>query len=153
MSFFRCCVGGDRDPPTQSGPRAGTVGAARAKASKPAEVFFDVPKADPQLSAVTDPPASAAGAKRSKDSREKGRSSEHARDGARKLEQSELDLPDNNGLSRGQNFAKVEKWLHASAEHEQVPIAPASPIVNLEDPPPAMPASTSPRGSDANARR
>lgn len=73
MSFFRCCVGGSRDPPTQAGPRAGTVAAARAKASKPAEVFFDVPKADPHLSAVTDPPGSGADAKRSKDSRDKGK--------------------------------------------------------------------------------
>lgn len=86
---------------------------------------------------------------RNRTERTTGRSSEHARDGARKLEQSELDLPDNNGLSRGQNFTKVEKWLRASSTHEQVAIAPAAPIVNLEDPPPGLPASTSPRASDA----
>lgn len=48
-----------------------------------------------------------------------------------------LDAPDNNGLSRGQNFMKVEKWLRESNKQVQVTISPGN-IANLED---HMPAS------------
>lgn len=44
----------------------------------------------------------------------------------------ELDLPDNNGLSRGQNFMKVEKWLREARKTDQKSIAPGE-IANLED--------------------
>lgn len=50
-------------------------------------------------------------------------------------EHNDLDMPDNNGLSRGQNFMKVEKWLRESRKHEQVSIAPDE-ISNIEDNPP-----------------
>jgi hypothetical protein len=42
---------------------------------------------------------------------------------------------DNNGLSRGQNFAKVEKWLRDAARHSPIVIVPGV-IANIEDPKP-----------------
>lgn len=46
----------------------------------------------------------------------------------------ELDVPDNNGLTRGQNFMKVEKWLRNACMHQQIDVTPGA-ITNLEDPP------------------
>lgn len=46
----------------------------------------------------------------------------------------DLDAQDNNGLTRGQNFMKVEKWLRNSALYKQVDIIPTQ-IKNIEDSP------------------
>jgi hypothetical protein len=45
---------------------------------------------------------------------------------------------DNNGLSRGQNFAKVEKWLREASKYQLIDITPRT-IENIErtDGPPA----------------
>lgn len=43
-----------------------------------------------------------------------------------------LDAPDNNGLTRGQNFMKVEKWMREAARYQQTPITPGK-ITNIED--------------------
>jgi hypothetical protein len=42
------------------------------------------------------------------------------------------EITDNNGLSRGQNFARVERWLLESARYKQTSIAPVYPIVSIE---------------------
>lgn len=47
-------------------------------------------------------------------------------------EANELDVPDNNGLSRGQNFMKVEKWLRDSCMQQQILVTPGV-IKNIED--------------------
>lgn len=49
-------------------------------------------------------------------------------------DKSELDVPDNNGLTRGQNFMKVEKWLRNACMYQQIEVTPGV-ICNLEDPP------------------
>ena len=43
-----------------------------------------------------------------------------------------MDAHDNNGLTRGQNFMKVEKWLRQAGKHQQVSITPGE-ITNIED--------------------
>lgn len=54
----------------------------------------------------------------------------------KKAPEPDLDVPDNNGLSRGQNFMKVEKWLREANKSSQSKIAPGE-IANLEDHPPS----------------
>lgn len=49
----------------------------------------------------------------------------------------DLDAPDNNGLTRGQNFMKVEKWLRNACMHKQIDITPGE-ITNIEDGVPDM---------------
>lgn len=53
-------------------------------------------------------------------------------------ERNELDAPDNNGLTRGQNFMKVEKWLRNACMFQQVDITPGV-ITNIEDLPADLP--------------
>ena len=47
---------------------------------------------------------------------------------------SNLETPDNNGLTRGQNFMKVEKWLRQASMYQQIDITPHN-ITNIEDTP------------------
>lgn len=42
------------------------------------------------------------------------------------------DATDNNGLSRGQNFIKVEKWLREASTHDLIIITPGV-IANIEN--------------------
>ena len=55
------------------------------------------------------------------------------------VEESELDAPDNNGLSRGQNFMKVEKWLRDASLQQPIIVKPGV-IKNIEDGATARPA-------------
>lgn len=158
MSFLKCCVGADPRPSPESirpvGGGANRRGNAaiggsslrpdnlgvNKKLKMPNEVFFDPSKPDGQLSSVTDPPTSArectdhAGGKKRRDA---AREARHA--AAHKAEKStDMEAPDNNGLTRGQNFMKVEKWLRAACMHKQVDIHPGTIITNLEDSPPQV---------------
>lgn len=53
----------------------------------------------------------------------------------------DLEAPDNNGLTRGQNFMKVEKWLRNSCMYKQIDITPGD-ITNIEDIPIEMSENT-----------
>lgn len=54
-----------------------------------------------------------------------------------------MDVPDNNGLTRGQNFMKVEKWLRNACMYQQIDVTPG-PITNVEDTPTDMPDAADP---------
>lgn len=131
MSFLKCCVGADARPPPEAIRPAHAASAGRRSAGRPPpappnklklphEVFFDPSKPDGQLSSVTDPAAAAP---------EKRRASREPRP-----KDDDKDLQDNNGLTRGQNFMKVEKWLRNACMYQQIDVTPAS-IANLEDEP------------------
>lgn len=53
-------------------------------------------------------------------------------------DRADLEAPDNNGLTRGQNFMKVEAWLRGASRHQQIDITPGE-ITNIEDSPAALP--------------
>lgn len=156
LSFFKCCVGGDPRPSPESirpvggnpGRRGTAVGgssllpdniALNKKLKMPTEVFFDPSKPDGQLSSVTDPPTSAreypdpTGKKRRDPTRDPRNSAHYKTE-----KTSDMEAPDNNGLTRGQNFMKVEKWLRSACVHNQVDIHPGT-ITNLEDIPVQVP--------------
>lgn len=120
------------------------------KLKLPTEVFFDPSKPDGQLSSVTDPPHSARELRDAFDPKKKkegkDRTANVPRESAKignTAEKGDLDAPDNNGLTRGQNFMKVEKWLRNSCMYQQVDITPGV-ISNLEDLPPELPDSVDP---------
>lgn len=163
MSFFKCCVGADpRPPPEEVRPvsaaqsrRGGTHsafasdgGASKRKIKLPNEVFFDPTKPDGQLSSVTDPATSMRDVVEMKKRRDTKDRLSSSRDATRKLsvkvsmpeEKTDLDAQDNNGLTRGQNFMKVEKWLRNSCLYKQIDITPRE-IRNIEDFPAELPDS------------
>ncbi|PXF40845.1 hypothetical protein BWQ96_09435 [Gracilariopsis chorda] len=155
MSFLRCCVGADPRPPpdnvrpvSASHRRTNPAAAASAypsdpsvnkkkKMKLPTEVFFDPTKPDGQLSSVTDPPNSnrdCSDPKKRKEHKDRSSQQREARKHNSTKDRTDLQLPDNNGLTRGQNFMKVEKWLRSSCKHQQVDITPKT-ITNIEDGP------------------
>ncbi|CAN8064529.1 unnamed protein product [Agarophyton chilense] len=153
MSFLKCCVGADPRPPPEnvrpvsSSHRRSAAAAAAAyatgasgnkkKMKHPTEVFFDPTKPDGQLSSVTDPPTSNrdhSDPKKKKEHKDRSAHQKESKKAAPANDRAELELPDNNGLTRGQNFMKVEKWLRSSCKHEQIDITPKQ-ITNIEDGP------------------
>lgn len=173
MSFLKCCVGADpRPPPEQIRPVGASSNPNRRpptnrannhlqpasslrpdslpgakKLKLPTEVFFDPTKPDGQLSSVTDPPNSArdySEAKKKKDAKDRsGRDHRDNRKDANVNEKPEMDFPDNNGLTRGQNFMKVEKWLRNASMYQQVDVTPGT-ITNIEDNPTNLPDNADP---------
>lgn len=155
MSFFKCCVGADPRPmpdeirPVSSSHRRGghsafaSDAASKRKMKLPTETFFDPTKPDGQLSSITDPANStrdAADMKKRRDTKDRISSTRDGRKISVKVsmpeDKTDMDAQDNNGLTRGQNFMKVEKWLKNSAMHKQIDITPRE-IKNIEDTPPA----------------
>lgn len=132
--MFRCCIGAEPRGGNSSG-RANNGNGRANKKKKQSEVFFDMPKPEGQLSSVTDQ-ANSADHKRRKESRDKEPTRPVPAPPRKPAASTGLDAPDNNGLSRGQNFMKVEKWLRESNKQVQVTIAPGN-IANLEDHRPA----------------
>lgn len=117
----------------------------------PTEVFFDPTKPDGQLSSVTDPATSMrdlTDLKKRKETKDRPQPPvpRDPRKTSAKLstapdDKPDMDAQDNNGLTRGQNFMKVEKWLRASCMSKQIDITPGE-ITNIEDTPPEMPDSS-----------
>lgn len=148
-------VGASSNPNRRAG-RAGAVSGGgmrqdplggNKKLKMPNEVFFDPSKPDGQLSSVTDPPTSAreyTDGKKRKDHKDRsghasrGTGKAGGKTGGDEKGKGDLDAPDNNGLTRGQNFMKVEKWLRSAVMFQQVDITPGV-ITNLEDLPTELP--------------
>lgn len=161
MSFFKCCVGAEKRPSadeerpapsshqrrSEARSNLASEGASKRKFKLPTEVFFDPSKPDGQLSSITDPANSMRDVSDIKKRRETNERTSSTRDG-RKLsvkvsmpeDRTDMDAQDNNGLTRGQNFMKVEKWLRNSAKYKQIDITPRE-IKNIEDCPAELPDS------------
>lgn len=135
-------------------------GASKRKMKLPNEVFFDPSKPDGQLSSITDPATASMrdvlDMKKRRDTKDRLSSTRDRKSSAKAIMattttasataaaaaatadqgngKADMDVQDNNGLTRGQNFMKVEKWLRTTAMYQQVDITPRD-IKNIEDSP------------------
>lgn len=133
---------------------------SKRKMKLPNEVFFDPSKPDGQLSSVTDPATASMrdviDMKKRRDTKDRLSSTRDRKSSAKAImattttasataaaaaatpdqgnSKVDMDVQDNNGLTRGQNFMKVEKWLRASTIYQQVDVTPRD-IKNIEDSP------------------